>query len=574
MSCIIGGNAWSADRYVTQIADSDAEGTLRTIIRKACDRAGNDIIHFHDQLRGSEIMLNAPLVIPQDCIGSVDVQGPSDREISINGSGLAGPGAGQQAGDFCTLYVYPNGNFVQGLSFSANDLGAGVCLFGRGNTVSGNRFETNRYGVVVSDIYQSKYSNMDGGGNIIRENTISESANSGIWVRANENQIIQNSVVSNGRHGLRLDGDNAVIKDNVFSENSIHGIWLISVDSAIAHNTIEKNDGYGIVIAQGSSDIMIGGASFTADGNTIRKNISGGVLVSDDENNIRHAITHNRISNNDGLGIDLGNDGVTENDAHDEDSGPNSFLNFMDYLQAFPLVPSPEGVTRYWAWGLAYTGNKVEIYGVAPHDASRFLNGGGDLFLADSFLEAATFKAVVTDDQIDDYDYLTLLSFDEEGNTSEYSVNIPMGPDADFDGIPAFLENGISDESSTDAEADSDHDFLSDGVEDRNRNGVLDDGETAAFREDTDGDGLTDGVEVHQDGVYNIGIDTNPLLADTDGDGLSDGAEDTNRNGIWEAYLRETSPLWRDSDRDNFNDASDTCPAIPNSGQEARYCRI
>ena len=42
---------------------------------------------------------------------------------------------------------------------------------------------------------------------------------------------------------------------------------------------------------------------------------------------------------------------------------------------------------------------------------------------------------------------------------------------------------------------DTDDDGLADGDEDRNRNGVVDDGESDPREFDTDGDGLSDGVE-------------------------------------------------------------------------------
>lgn len=61
---------------------------------------------------------------------------------------------------------------------------------------------------------------------------------------------------------------------------------------------------------------------------------------------------------------------------------------------------------------------------------------------------------------------------------------------------------------------DTDHDGLSDEVENRNN--------TDTSKIDTDNDGLTDGEEVN---VYK----TNPLQADTDGDGSNDGEEIKNR---------------------------------------------
>ena len=68
---------------------------------------------------------------------------------------------------------------------------------------------------------------------------------------------------------------------------------------------------------------------------------------------------------------------------------------------------------------------------------------------------------------------------------------------------------------------------------------------TNPYNSDTDEDGILDGTEV-------FGIGTNPLLRDTDGDGLLDGIEDRNRNGRVDPG--ETSPLLLDTDRDGLCD--------------------
>ncbi|AKQ69102.1 internalin, putative [Myxococcus hansupus] len=113
----------------------------------------------------------------------------------------------------------------------------------------------------------------------------------------------------------------------------------------------------------------------------------------------------------------------------------------------------------------------------------------------------------------------------------------PVLADTDGDGIPDGLEdlnrNGRRDPGETDPNAiDSDGDGLADGEEDANRNGVVSPGETDPRKRDTDGDGLDDGLEVR--------TGTDPLNPDTDGDTCSDGDEDVNRNGIVDG--NETDP--------------------------------
>ncbi|ATB34351.1 lipoprotein [Melittangium boletus DSM 14713] len=128
-------------------------------------------------------------------------------------------------------------------------------------------------------------------------------------------------------------------------------------------------------------------------------------------------------------------------------------------------------------------------------------------------------------------------------------------PDTDGDGLRDGVEdrnrNGLVDSGETDPrKKDSDCDGLVDGPnlgtfkgEDLNGNGVKDSGETDPTKRDTDGDGLLDGVELGiptsaapdtscgYSGDADPSTTTNPLNPDTDGDGIADGAEDSNQNG-------------------------------------------
>ena len=72
---------------------------------------------------------------------------------------------------------------------------------------------------------------------------------------------------------------------------------------------------------------------------------------------------------------------------------------------------------------------------------------------------------------------------------------------------------------------DMDGDGLTDAVEDRNQNGVVDPGETDYFSPDTDDDGIPDGLEdLNLNGLVDEG-ETSPLNPDSDGDGVFDGAD-------------------------------------------------
>ncbi|MDY6904846.1 MAG: chitobiase/beta-hexosaminidase C-terminal domain-containing protein [Thermodesulfobacteriota bacterium] len=124
-----------------------------------------------------------------------------------------------------------------------------------------------------------------------------------------------------------------------------------------------------------------------------------------------------------------------------------------------------------------------------------------------------------------------------------YAMLNPVPMDSDADYLPDELEtNGCTDVN----DADTDNDGILDGLEDIDRDGVVDANETDPCLADTDADGLQDGTE---SGLTSADIDpsvtdttvfiadadpdsqTDPLNADTDADSVPDGEEDANQNG-------------------------------------------
>jgi len=109
---------------------------------------------------------------------------------------------------------------------------------------------------------------------------------------------------------------------------------------------------------------------------------------------------------------------------------------------------------------------------------------------------------------------------------------------------------------------------------------------------DSDGDGITDIVETGGDGSYDEAIDTNPLVADTDEDGIDDGLEDTNKNGVVDAGESDpvaycdpinssgicdfdqdgqSNQVDTDDDNDGVMDVIDVDPFNPNSDTDGDY---
>ncbi|NDC78137.1 MAG: hypothetical protein EBZ67_09745 [Chitinophagia bacterium] len=113
-------------------------------------------------------------------------------------------------------------------------------------------------------------------------------------------------------------------------------------------------------------------------------------------------------------------------------------------------------------------------------------------------------------------------------------------------------------------DTDSDNDGITDGVEDTDKDGTVDPGETDPADADTDNDGIDDGVEdTDKDGTVDSG-ETDPADADTDNDGLDDGVEDTDKDGTVDP--NETDPLdglddgVEDTDKDGTVDPGETDP--------------
>lgn len=89
---------------------------------------------------------------------------------------------------------------------------------------------------------------------------------------------------------------------------------------------------------------------------------------------------------------------------------------------------------------------------------------------------------------------------------------------------------------------DFDQDGIPDRVEDANRNGRRDPGESDFAKADTDNDGILDGLEdINQNGFVDD-VETHPLLSDTDGDGLPDAADPQPLPPAGTPYIASVSP--------------------------------
>jgi outer membrane protein OmpA-like peptidoglycan-associated protein len=165
----------------------------------------------------------------------------------------------------------------------------------------------------------------------------------------------------------------------------------------------------------------------------------------------------------------------------------------------------------------------------------------------------------------------------------------PRDADSDGDGLGDGLEDADRDGAVDGGETaptddDSDDDGLVDGSEDADHDGVVGAGETDPRAADSDGDGVQDGTELgltEAEGTATGGgfvpdadptTTSDPRNADSDGGGVSDGDEDVDHDGRVDAGERDPldagdDAVVSDADGDGVPDDADVCPASADAGQ-------
>src|SRR5262249_18429719 len=140
------------------------------------------------------------------------------------------------------------------------------------------------------------------------------------------------------------------------------------------------NAGAGMRLDTGANGNIIGGkpGAGPRTPNTIVDNLKGVVIT--DPSSTRNSIDPDEIFDDQELGIDLGDDGVTPNDAGDGDTGPNLLQNFP----MLTLVRSSGGSTRIEGTMDSSPGNStypitIEFFDNTVADPSGY--GEGETFL-------------------------------------------------------------------------------------------------------------------------------------------------------------------------------------------------
>ena len=215
------------------------------------------------------------------------------------------------------------------------------------------------------------------------------------------------------------------------------------------------------------------------------------------------------------------------------------------------LFPSGEigaGVVRFWRSGF-------EDPDGDPIGAAEFLvryTNGAPVISSGPITDSTYTVSDQIFAQSRTYEWMVRV-MDADGLWSEWSqpTRFWVGLDSDGDGLSDSIEIGTGTNPN---DPDSDDDGIPDGVEDLNRNGRVDPGESDPRTADTDQDTIADGVEDRNRNGMRDAEELDPSRSDTDGDGLPDSLEDANRNGLWDPRDGETAGYLADTDGDGASD--------------------
>ncbi|MGP0069832.1 MAG: beta strand repeat-containing protein [Isosphaeraceae bacterium] len=355
--------------------------------------------------------------------GGRNVISGSNINVEINGSGatgnlvqnnfigtdITGTSAIGGTGDGLLLLAGASNNTIGGTTAGDRNVISGSSAYGLGigsSLSSGNLVEGNFIGSDVTG-------------------TVAVANKTGIGISSSPGNTIGGTAAGAGNLVAGSLGNGVYIFGSGATGDLVAGN-LIGVNFDSGGNPIPGlgNGGAGVVVSSGASGNTIGWTT-TGAGNVIADNAGNGVTVgvSATDTSTDNAILSNAIYGNTGLGIDLGNDGVTLNDS-DGHSGPNLF-------QDFPVLSSAitsNGTTTI-AGSLSGTPgvtDRVEFFSNPAASPSDY--GQGQTFLG--FVDvpinpggtgsfSTTFSGPVAVGQS-----ITATATDPAGDTSEFSADL------------------------------------------------------------------------------------------------------------------------------------------------------
>lgn len=438
---------------------NDTHCSLREAINAANAHAGLDTINFN--IAGCLCIIYPATVLPT-------ITDP----VVINGYSQSGaqPGTANNAAVFkimlrgtnfaqCFSAICPNGLHITGGGTTVKGLvinrfpGAGIRVEGTGsNRIEGNYIgtfwagtvaEPNRDGIQLSG---DSDGNVIGGGSVAGVNVISGNSRYGVEMSpatiggtSSDANEISGNLIGMGADKSQLGNGVGILvrtRKNKIGVNTTNGANYIAGNvnegvkisgAGAVNNVVIKNyffnleiSGFGngtnaILIENGARKNKIGGAS----PNYIASSGLAGVAIIGNGTK-RNRINLNFIAYNGDLGIDLGGDGPTPNDAGDADGGPN-------LLQNYPILNKVVISTGRLKGKLVSAPNKpytIDLYATFPCDGSGYGEGVAplqSLVVMTNGNGVAKFSVLVSMG-VDPSAAYTATATDSKGNTSEFAA--------------------------------------------------------------------------------------------------------------------------------------------------------
>ncbi|MCX8091079.1 MAG: hypothetical protein N3I86_09150 [Verrucomicrobiae bacterium] len=455
----LGSVGLHAATFTVTTTNDSGPGSLREAILQANANAGQDTIAF--DLPGAGVRVIRPLSPLPQITDSVVLDGYTQTGASVNTSplafngtilvqldgALAGPGA---AG----LTFTSSSNTVRGLNLVNFGDWAIRLLGGAGSVVEGNVIGLDMSGDIPGNgggvLIQNSGTNRIGGISPAARNVISRSSSYAlsIWGSSALNNQVQGNLIGTALNGSDPQGNENGIKIELSGYNLIGGTdagagnviaasegpaldlqWshynvlqgnLIGTD---ATGTLNRgNDGYGLLLANSMGNV-IGGIEPGA-ANTIMFNAGHGIIVTGNTST-GNRIRGNRIHDNGGLGIDLGDNGVTLNDWSDSDTGPNGYQNFPVLTNA--VLSNATLIVSGYLRSQPILLYRLDFYASPTADETGY--GEGQTYLGSMNLQMGEdfqkhFVAVLP--AVNLGWRITATATDPADNTSEFSAAIPV----------------------------------------------------------------------------------------------------------------------------------------------------
>lgn len=232
-------------------------------------------------------------------------------------------------------------------------------------------------------------------GNLIQNSATGKGID--VFQQADDLVISGNQILGNQGGGISaVDSTNLLIggstqyERNIIADNDSNGIFIDNLSVGNIHNnyigvaldgsTPLANELAGIYVTE-STEVSVGSTS-ADDSNIIANNGTDGVGVAGSSSQV--SILRNSLYDNDNLGIDLQDDGVTVNDQLDADAGPNNLLNAPKLL---PPVVSGADTDVSYRLDVPSGPYRVEFFSNTTYDSTGFGEGetliGSDVVTSD-----------------------------------------------------------------------------------------------------------------------------------------------------------------------------------------------